>query len=91
MVGDILALFFTGGIASLGALVGFATLFGITLRNAIMMVSHYDLLTMSEQHQLNLGTAIESAAYRLSPILRTTLATALGLLPLVLESGEPAR
>lgn len=91
MVGGILALFLTGGIASLGALVGFVTLFGITLRNAIMMVSHYDLLTMSEQHPWDLDTAIEGAADRLSPILMTTLATALGLLPLALGSGEPGR
>ena len=91
MVGGVLALFLTGGIASLGALVGFVTLFGITLRNAIMMVSHYDLLTASEQHQWDLGTAIEGAADRLSPILMTTLATALGLLPLALGSGEPGR
>lgn len=91
MVGGVLALFLTGGVASLGALVGFVTLFGITLRNAIMMVSHYELLTTSEGRAWNLGTAIEGAADRLSPILMTTLATALGLLPLAIGSGEPGR
>ena len=91
MVGGVLALFMTGGIASLGALVGFVTLFGITLRNAIMMVSHYDLLTTNEGHRWDLSTAIEGAADRLSPILMTTLATALGLLPLAIGSGEPGR
>lgn len=91
MVGGVLALFATGGIASLGALVGFVTLFGITLRNAIMMVSHYDLLTGAENHAWSLATAIEEAADRLSPILMTTLATAFGLLPLALGSGEPGR
>lgn len=91
MVGGVLALFVTGGIASLGALVGFVTLFGITLRNAIMMVSHYDLLTGTEGRAWTLATAVEGAADRLSPILMTTLATALGLLPLALGSGEPGR
>lgn len=91
MVGGILALYVTGGIASLGALVGFVTLFGITLRNAIMMVSHYDLLTSEEGQSWTLATAIEGAKDRLSPILMTTLATALGLLPLALGSGEPGR
>lgn len=91
MVGGVLALFLTGGIASLGALAGFVTLFGITLRNAIMMVSHYDLLTTNEGHRWDLSAAIEGAADRLSPILMTTLATALGLLPLALGSGESGR
>lgn len=91
MVGGILALYVTGGIASLGALVGFVTLFGITLRNAIMMVSHYDLLTREEGREWTLATAIEGAKDRLAPILMTTLATALGLLPLALGSGEPGR
>ena len=91
MVGGILALYVTGGIASLGALVGFVTLFGITLRNAIMMVSHYDLLTREERRDWNLATAIEGASDRLAPILMTTLATALGLLPLAIGSGEPGR
>lgn len=91
MVGGVLALWLTGGIASLGALVGFVTLFGITLRNAIMMVSHYDLLTGEEGRALDATTSIEGAADRLVPILMTTLATALGLLPLALGSGEPGR
>jgi len=91
MVGGIVALYLTGGIASLGALVGFVTLFGITLRNAIMMVSHYDLLTREEGHAWTLRTAIEGAKDRLAPILMTTLATSLGLLPLAIGSGEPGR
>lgn len=91
MLGGVLALWLTGGIASLGALVGFVTLFGITLRNAIMMVSHYDLLTGEEGHRWNLDTAIEGAADRIAPILMTTLATAFGLLPLAIGSGEPGR
>ncbi|MFW2854241.1 efflux RND transporter permease subunit [Sphingomonas sp. TX0543] len=91
MVGGVLALWLTGGIASLGALVGFVTLFGITLRNAIMMVSHYDLLTREEGHAWNMATSIEGAADRLAPILMTTLATAFGLLPLAIGSGEPGR
>lgn len=91
MIGGILALYGTGGIASLGALVGFVTLFGITLRNAIMMISHYDALTREEGRDWSLETAIEGAKDRLAPILMTTLATALGLLPLAMGSGEPGR
>lgn len=91
MIGGVVALVATGGIASLGALVGFVTLFGITLRNAIMMVAHYEHVTRVEGESWSLQTAIEGAADRLSPILMTSLATALGLLPLALGSGEPGR
>ncbi|MPZ31962.1 MAG: hypothetical protein GEV13_13340 [Rhodospirillales bacterium] len=91
MVGGILALVAAGGVASLGAMVGFVTLFGITLRNAVMMVAHYEHLTQVEQRTWSRDTAIEGAADRLAPILMTSLATALGLLPLALGSGEAGR
>ena len=91
LVGGILALLATGGVASLGALVGFVTLIGITLRNAIMMVAHWDLETTVEGRPWTLATAIAGAADRSAPILMTTLATGLGLLPLALGSGQPGR
>ncbi len=91
LVGGILALLATGGVASLGALVGFVTLIGITLRNAIMMIAHWDQETTVEGRPWTLAVAIEGAADRSVPILMTTLATGLGLLPLALGSGQPGR
>jgi CzcA family heavy metal efflux pump len=91
MVGGVLALLVSGGVASLGALVGFVALFGISLRNAVMMVAHYEHLVDVEGRAWSRETSIEGAADRLSPILMTSLATALGLLPLALGSGEPGR
>ena len=40
LVGGVLAASLSGGELSLGSFVGFVTLFGITLRNSIMMISH---------------------------------------------------
>jgi Cu/Ag efflux pump CusA len=76
---------------SLGSLVGFVTMFGITLRNSIKLVSHYQHLIEVEGLPWGLETAMRGAAERLPSILMTALVTALGLLPLALGSGEPGR
>ena len=91
LIGGVLAAMFTGGWISLGSLVGFVTLFGITLRNSIMMVSHFQHLVDEENCSWNLETCIRGASERLPSVLMTALVTALGLLPLAIGSGQPGR
>jgi Cu/Ag efflux pump CusA len=91
LIGGVVATFFTGGWISVGTLVGFVTLFGITLRNSIMMVSHFQHLVDVEGYEWNLETCIRGASERLPSVLMTALVTALGLLPLAIGSGEPGR
>lgn len=91
LIGGVLAVMFTGGWISLGSMVGFVTLFGITLRNSIMLISHYQHLIDEEHCGWNLETAIRGASERLPSILMTALVTALGLLPLAAGSGQPGR
>ena len=91
LVGGVAAVLASGGLLSLGSVVGFVTLFGITLRNSIMLVSHYDHLTAVEGLPWNGDTAIRGAMERLPSILMTALVTALGLAPLALGSAEPGR
>ena len=91
LVGGVLARLFTGGNLSLGSLVGFVTLFGITLRNSIMLISHYEHLVEVEGMTWGLDTALRGASERLAPILMTALVTGLGLLPLAIGSGDPGR
>ena len=91
LVGGVIALFVSRGELSVGSLVGFVTLFGITLRNSIMMISHYDHLVREEGCSWGRDTAIRGASERLVPILMTSIVTALGLLPLALGSGSPGR
>ena len=91
LIGGVLAALFTGGWISLGSLVGFVTLFGITLRNSIMMVSHFQHLVDEEHCTWNLETCIRGATERLPSVLMTALVTALGLLPLAIGSGQPGR
>ncbi|MHB1698607.1 MAG: efflux RND transporter permease subunit [Acidobacteriaceae bacterium] len=87
LVGGVLAVFAGGGELSLGAMIGFVTLFGITLRNSIMLISHYEHLVEVEGKQWGYETAAQGASERLAPILMTALVTALGLLPLAIGSG----
>jgi len=91
LVGGVLAALFTGGNLSLGSLVGFVTLFGITLRNSIMLISHYEHLVEADGMAWELDTALRGASERLAPILMTALVTGLGLLPLAMGSGDPGR
>ena len=91
LIGGVVAVWASGGWMSLGSLVGFVTLFGITLRNSIMLVSHYQHLVEVERLPWSAQTALRGAAERLPSILMTALVTALGLMPLALGSGEPGR
>ncbi|MCC7376874.1 MAG: efflux RND transporter permease subunit [Verrucomicrobiales bacterium] len=76
---------------TIGSLVGFVTLFGITTRNSIMMISHFEHLVTVEGRPWSLETALRGASERLMPILITATVTALGLLPLALGSGAAGR
>jgi Cu/Ag efflux pump CusA len=91
LVGGVLAAYFSGGNLSIGSMVGFVTLFGITMRNSIMMVSHFEHLVVHEGETWNLHAAIRGATERLNPILMTAIVTALGLLPMAWGSGQPGR
>jgi CzcA family heavy metal efflux pump len=91
LVGGVLAVFASGGWLSIGSMVGFVTLFGITLRNSIMLISHYEHLIAVEDMTWGLEAAMRGASERLAPILMTALVTALGLLPLAIGSGAPGR
>ena len=91
LVGGVVAVIFTGGWLSLGSLVGFVTLFGITLRNSIMLVSHYLHLVEHEGLCWDFETVLRGASERLPSILMTALVTGLGLMPLALGTGEPGR
>ncbi|MHB1687412.1 MAG: efflux RND transporter permease subunit [Ignavibacteriaceae bacterium] len=91
LIGGVLIIFISGGRLSLGSMVGFVTLFGITLRNSIMLISHYEHLVNYEGMNWNLETALQGASERLIPIMMTAIVTALGLLPLALGSGDPGR
>jgi Cu/Ag efflux pump CusA len=71
--------------------VGFVTLFGITMRNGIMMVSHWQQLHREENVPWGPDLVFRGARERLAPVLMTALVTGLGLLPIAFGSGAAGR
>jgi len=97
LVGGVLAIALGGWLGegkptlSVGTLVGFVTLFGITMRNSIMLISHYEHLVREEGVAWGMEAALRGATERLVPVLMTALVAGLGLLPLALGTGEAGR
>ena len=88
LVGGVGAAAAGGGRLSIGSLVGFITLFGISTRNSIMLVSHYRHLRVTEGMPPGRDLVLQGSLDRLAPILMTALVTGLGLLPLALWGGR---
>ncbi|MBL6720477.1 MAG: efflux RND transporter permease subunit [Planctomycetes bacterium] len=79
---------FTAPVLSIASLVGFITLFGIAVRNGILLVNHYRHLI--EVEGCSVAEAIQRGSLeRLVPILMTALTAAFALLPIVLEGDRP--
>jgi len=91
LIGSVAAISLIGSGLSLGAMVGLVTVFGISARNAILMLAHYEHLVESEQASWDLETVLRGAQERLIPILMTAAVTALGLLPLAVGMHKPGQ
>jgi CzcA family heavy metal efflux pump len=91
LIGGVAAVVLTGATLSVGSVVGFVTLFGITVRNSIMLLSHYRYLVEDEGKRWNLDTAVLGAQERLPSILMTALVTALAMFPIAFNSDNPGR
>ena len=89
LIGGVAAVAVSGGIVSLGSLVGFVTVLGIAARNGIMVVSRYSHLEQEERMPFGPELVLRGASERLSPILMTAASAALALIPLLLHGEEP--
>lgn len=89
LVGGVAAVLLSGGVMSLGSLVGFVTVLGISARNGIMLLSHYRHLEQHEGEPFGPGLLLRGAEERLVPILMTASCAALALLPLIVRGDAP--
>jgi CzcA family heavy metal efflux pump len=89
LVGCVVGAWLGGGAISLGSLVGFVTVLGISTRNGIMLISHYRHLQEKEGMPFDITLVLRGAEERLAPILMTALTTGLALLPLILAGHRP--
>jgi Cu/Ag efflux pump CusA len=91
LVGGVIGAFLGGGVVSLGSLVGFFTVFGIAARNGILLINHFQHLEREEGMNFGRDLVVRGARERLSPILMTSLATGLALIPLVMFGERPGQ
>ena len=87
LIGGILMVYFTSGIVSIAATIGFISLFGIATRNGILLISRYQDLASTGMDRFQVIT--KGAIDRLNPILMTAITTGLALIPLALKGAEP--
>jgi len=91
LIGSVLAIAVTGIGISLGTVVGLVTVFGVSARNAILQLSHYEHLCEVEGAPWGPDTMMRGANERLVPILLTAAVTALGLAPLAIGLNQPGQ
>ena len=87
LIGGVMTIFFTGGVMSIPAIIGFISLFGIATRNGMLLIDRYNAL--ASQGLPVAETVVGGSLDRLNPILMTAVTSALALLPLALGGDLP--
>jgi HME family heavy-metal exporter len=90
-IGSVAALVITGQTLTVASMVGFISLGGIASRNGILLLNHYLHLVKFEGEGWTAEMIVRAGLERLAPVLMTALTSGIGLVPLVLASGEPGK
>jgi HAE1 family hydrophobic/amphiphilic exporter-1 len=86
-VGAILGLFMAGTTLAMGAMIGIILLMGLVTKNAILLIDRA-IVRVREHGETPLQAILEAGPERLRPILMTSAAMVLGMLPTALGKGE---
>ena len=89
LLGGVAGAWLGSGAISLGSLIGFITVLGVSTRNGIMLISHYRHLQQNEGISFGMPLILRGAEERVAPILMTALTTTLGLVPLIIAGNSP--
>jgi CzcA family heavy metal efflux pump len=84
LVGGVLAAFAGGSILSLGALIGFLALLGVTARSGILLLKHYQHLEQHGGEPFGPGLVLRGTREQCAPIVMTATTIGVALVPLVL-------
>jgi CzcA family heavy metal efflux pump len=87
-IGGIAAVALIGGELSLGAFMGFVVLFGISTRNAILLLSWLKSSLLDVQASWSPSTVFDVARDRFSPIVISACVIAVGLTPIALHAYQ---
>jgi Cu(I)/Ag(I) efflux system membrane protein CusA/SilA len=87
LIGGVFTIYFTGGIISIPAIIGFISLFGIATRNGMLLISRYN--DLQDEGLSKFDSVMHGSLDRLNPILMTALAAGLALVPLALGGDLP--
>lgn len=87
LIGGVIAVYCSGKLLSIPAIIGFISLFGIATRNGMLLIDRYN--TLSAQGYSPIDAVMEGSLDRLNPILMTAITSALALLPLALAGDIP--
>ena len=91
LIGGVLGVYLAGGVITVASLIGFVSVFGIAVRNGILIVSHIRHLR-EEEGVTELRDAVhQGASERVAPILMTALSSSLALIPLAMGADQPGK
>jgi cobalt-zinc-cadmium resistance protein CzcA len=85
LIGGIFALFFTGTAFSVSAAIGFIALFGISVMDSIIVLSHYNSLIRAGFDKTT--SILQSGEQQMRPVVMTCVIAGVGLLPAAASSG----
>ncbi len=91
LIGGVISSILSGGVISLGSLIGFVTVLGVAARNSIMLISHYRHLQLIDGRPFSLDLIVQGSKERLAPILMTAMTTAFALMAIIVGGNRPGQ